>query len=119
MLSVNPKNRSPFLAGLTSLELPIRHGEGRLFIKEKYIAEAIVEQGLNCLTYRINPNGSHLDCAGLTDGTGRILGLMPHPEAYLSIYNHPDWNRRRKESHQEEGEGIMLFKNIIQYIQTK
>ena len=58
------------------------------------------------LTYPgLNPNGSEGSVAGITDGTGRILGLMPHPEAYLSKQNHPAW---------KEGDGLQLFRNGVE-----
>ena len=129
-LSVNPKSNTPFLKGITSMEVPVRHGEGRLIIQDAETRTAIEARGLNCLTYAdfdgvptdvypANPNGADLNCAGLTDTTGRVFGLMPHPEAFLSLYNHPDWARRKRAdaSLSEEGEGLWLFKNIVEHIQ--
>jgi phosphoribosylformylglycinamidine synthase len=128
-LAVNPNNRSPFLKGITSLEVPVRHGEGRLVIRDEEIRSRILEEGLNCLTYcdatgcetelyPHNPNGAELNCAGLTDTTGQVFGLMPHPEAFLSLYNHPDWARRKRldPSVSEEGDGLKLFRNIVEHI---
>ncbi|GAB2963436.1 phosphoribosylformylglycinamidine synthase subunit PurQ [Hymenobacter coalescens] len=128
-LAVNPNNRSPFLKGLTSLEVPVRHGEGRLVIRDEAIRSRILAEGLNCLTYcdaagcetelyPHNPNGAELNCAGLTDTTGHVFGLMPHPEAFLSLYNHPDWARRKRLdlTVSEEGDGLKLFRNIVEHI---
>ncbi|WP_400193235.1 phosphoribosylformylglycinamidine synthase subunit PurQ [Hymenobacter sp. B81] len=128
-LAVNPNNRSPFLKGLTSLEVPVRHGEGRLVIRDEAIRSRILAEGLNCLTYcdatgcetelyPLNPNGAELNCAGLTDITGHVFGLMPHPEAFLSLYNHPDWARRKRldPTLSEEGDGLKLFRNIVEHI---
>ena len=128
-LQVNPKSSTPFLKGITSMEVPVRHGEGRLIIKGTATLAAIEERGLNCLTYAdfdgsptdvypFNPNGADLNCAGLTDTTGRVFGLMPHPEAFLSLYNHPDWARRKRAdaSISEEGDGLWLFRNIVEHV---
>jgi phosphoribosylformylglycinamidine synthase len=71
--------------------------------------------------YPANPNGSELNCAGLCDVSGQVFGLMPHPEAYLSLYNHPDW-AGKKRSHpdiSEDGEGLAIFKNIVKRVEGK
>jgi len=123
---------TPFLAGIDVISLPVRHGEGRVVIRDETIREQITTQALNCLsycdsegsltaTYPMNPNGSQLNCAGLCDSTGQILGLMPHPEAYLSVYNHPDWPRMRRCRPEvaEEGEGLQIFRNIVKHIKSR
>ncbi len=127
-LRVNALATTPFLRGLTTLEVPVRHGEGRLVVPDAATREQLVARGLNCLTYAdgddvetgsypLNPNGADLNCAGLTDTTGRIFGLMPHPEAYLAGYNHPDWGRRKRNGElKEEGDGLAIFKNIVAYL---
>ena len=114
-------DQSPFLKGLTTIDLPIRHGEGKLIIRDENIRKEIIDKKLNCLNYIINPNGSELDCAGMTDCTGQILGMMPHPEAYLSAYNHPDWNRRKmlSESAGDSGEGLQVFVNIVEHLRKR
>jgi phosphoribosylformylglycinamidine synthase I len=128
-LRVNPTSSTPFLKGIETLEVPVRHGEGRLVIPDAATQAAIEAAGLNCLTYAdfdgsptdvypFNPNGAALNCAGLTDTTGQVFGLMPHPEAFLSAYNHPDWARRRRQnpSASEEGEGLRIFRNIVEHV---
>ena len=127
-LRVNPKTNTPFLKGIDTLEVPVRHGEGRLVIPDEATQAAIEVAGLNCLTYAdfdggatdvypFNPNGAALNCAGLSDTTGQVFGLMPHPEAFLSAYNHPDWARRRRAGQtDEEGQGLRIFKNIVEHI---
>lgn len=120
---------TPFLAGIGVIALPIRHGEGRLVIGDPSVRRAVVEGGLACLTYchpdgavatgyPALPNGSDLSCAGLTDPGGRVFGLMPHPEAHLSLYNHPDWPglKRREPERSDEGEGLAVFRNIVHHI---
>jgi phosphoribosylformylglycinamidine synthase I len=128
-LRVNPNSNTPFLKGLDTLEVPVRHGEGRLVVPDDATRQAIAAAGLNCLSYidangdgtslyPLNPNGADLNCAGLTDPTGQVFGLMPHPEAYLSAFNHPDWARRRRRNPaaSEEGEGLAIFRNIVEHI---
>jgi phosphoribosylformylglycinamidine synthase len=129
---VTGATRSPFLAGLDSIELPVRHGEGKLVIGRAELREEILRQGLNCLTYcgedgqpasgyPANPNGSELACAGLTDTTGQVLGIMPHPEGYLSTYNHPDWPARKRAGPGlgDEGAGLGLFRNIVARVEGR
>ncbi len=128
-LRVNPLSTTPFLRGLTTLEVPVRHGEGRLVVPDAATRKQLEEQGLNCLSYvdaagdgtsayPFNPNGADLNCAGLQDATGHIFGLMPHPEAYLAACNHPDWGRRRRVGELGEvGEGLAIFRNIVEHLQ--
>lgn len=120
--------RTPFLEGIDVIPLPVRHKEGKLVCRDDAVRAAILEQDLCALRYcdaagRLAteypalPNGAEMSCAALTDPTGRVLGMMPHPEAYLSILNHPDWARRRVAADANEaGEGLRLFRNIIEYI---
>ncbi|WP_375417197.1 phosphoribosylformylglycinamidine synthase subunit PurQ [uncultured Hymenobacter sp.] len=127
-LQVNPNTKSPFLAGLTTLEVPVRHGEGRLVLPDDATAAALEAAGLNCLSYvdaagdgtsqyPLNPNGAALNCAGLTDTTGQILGLMPHPEAFLMAENHPDWARRKRLGGAGGvGDGLAIFRNIVRHV---
>jgi phosphoribosylformylglycinamidine synthase subunit PurQ / glutaminase len=73
-----------------------------------------------------NPNGSLQDIAGICDPTGRIFGLMPHPEAFNHVTNHPDWTRRKeallrhgKTLTNEEGEGVKVFRNAVDFIREE
>ncbi|MCF7919206.1 MAG: phosphoribosylformylglycinamidine synthase subunit PurQ [Candidatus Cloacimonetes bacterium] len=129
---VNPQSSSPFLTGIDVIALPVRHGEGKLIINDKITGKMIIELGLNCLSYcdeegnitpqyPLNPNGSDLNCAGLTDSTGRVFGMMPHPEAFLAFYNHPDWTRKKLEdpNHIETGEGLKIFANIVNFVKKR
>ncbi len=125
---IAPENPTPFLSdpGMHSIDLPVRHGEGKLVIRDENVKAAILEKKLNVMTYADaqdrpsprypeNPNGSELDCAGLCDPSGQVFGLMPHPEAYLSLYNHPGWPKKKRECPDisEEGEGLSVFRNIV------
>ena len=110
----------------------MRHGEGKLLCANEQIRDAVVSGALNGLTYcdedgrtvleyPANPNGSSLSCAGLVDPTGRVFGMMPHPEAFLSLYNHPDWGRLKRHNPNmgEEGAGLAIFKNIVAWVDSR
>lgn len=129
---VNPQSKTPFLKGIDILPVPVRHGEGKLIIKDEKIEKAILEKGLNCLSYcdadgnitdeyPLNPNGADLNCAGLTNESGQVFGLMPHPEAFLSLYNHPNWGQLKRQNPEisEDGEGLKIFRNIVEFITTE
>jgi phosphoribosylformylglycinamidine synthase subunit PurQ / glutaminase len=123
-----------FTKGISTIELPVRHGEGKFFAEQSMIEElfkhsqvamqyADAQGNLARGAWPLNPNGSLQDIAGICDSTGRIFGLMPHPEAYNHYTNHPDWTRKReqlaragKKVEQEEGEGITIFRNGVAYI---
>ena len=105
-LAVNSASPCVFTRGLEVLELPIRHGEGK-FVTDTDILSRLEHNQQVAVRYSLpdgglakgefphNPNGSMDDIAGLCDPTGRIFGLMPHPEAYSHWTNHPDWVRRK------------------------
>ena len=103
-----PGNTSPWLANLTGVDLPIRHGEGR-FVAPPQVVEQLEADDLVALRYENrNPNGSVNDIAGITDRTGMVLGMMPHPEAFLSPHNHPFGSSGR-----QPGAATRLFRNAI------
>jgi phosphoribosylformylglycinamidine synthase len=109
--------------GISKMELPVRHGEGKFVPKDQQTLEKLKGEGLvvgkyvgpNGETnpgYPWNPNGSVDDIAMICDPTGQILGLMPHPEAYLKRTNHPRWTREKLP---EEGQGLAFFMNGVEY----
>ncbi|MFO8032898.1 MAG: phosphoribosylformylglycinamidine synthase subunit PurQ [Desulfohalobiaceae bacterium] len=125
-LKCSPSCNCVFCAGLQDLYLPVRHGEGKLIPKDKDLLSNLQTKGLIALQYTDaqgrptqdypdNPNGSPLAIAGLTDPTGRILGLMPHPEAYNHATNHPCWTRDCS----GHPWGISIFSNAVDYLQGK
>lgn len=76
--------------------------------------------------FPFNPNGSVKDIAGICDSSGRIFGLMPHPEGYNHFTNHPDWTRRGEKmkrsgnrEHEEIPAGIRIFKNGVEYMASR
>ena len=65
------------------------------------------------LPFPHNPNGAQANVAGLCDASGRMFGLMPHPERHLDATHHPFWTRRREQP--AEGDGMKVFRNAIEY----
>jgi phosphoribosylformylglycinamidine synthase len=131
-LKVEKSSPCVFTRGLENLELPVRHGEGKFFAEESVINnleennQVVVryaDSEGNAANGRFpeNPNGSLKDIAGICDSTGRVFGLMPHPEAFNHWTNHPNWTllkesyRRRKEPYPQEGYGIKIFRNAVDY----
>ncbi len=107
---------SPFLAQLPEeFELPIAHAEGRLVTKTPEEAEAYVKGGAAALVYADDVNGSFGRIAGLQDESGRVFGLMPHPERFLRKRDHydPDWTGPEEG---EWGSGYWLFRSLYQAI---
>ena len=116
-----------FTRGLGGIELPIRHGEGRLIGAGSETLPALVEAGLVPLRYAgadgapteeypANPNGAPLGAAALCNPAGTVMGLMPHPEAYHHRTNHPRWTRMEGTPDSDEGEGLRLFRNAYRYL---
>lgn len=98
-----------WVRGLAPMDLPIRHGEGRLVVRDTEVLDRLEAERLVALRYDgRNPNGSVNGIAGVCDRSGRVLGLMPHPEAFLIPENHPD---RRRGGMRETG--LALFRNAV------
>ena len=109
---LSKQSKTPYLALLPDqFEWPVAHAEGRLVIDEK-LAKQYEEQGLVALKYEENFNGSQLSIAGLQDKTGRVIGLMPHPERFIEKNQHynPDWMERKK------GWGFYFFQGVFEAI---
>jgi phosphoribosylformylglycinamidine synthase len=105
-----------WLKGLGTLDLPIRHGEGRIVISATRKAELMgkLERfGMACLRYEGDPNGSEDRLAGLCDTTGRVFGLMPHPEAFVRWTSHPEWTLQPARA-SAPGQGLAIFENAYQ-----
>jgi phosphoribosylformylglycinamidine synthase I len=104
----------PFLRDVDQLQVPIAHGEGRFVCRAEWFLEGLRQNGQVVLRYVDNPNGSQGDVAGLCDVTGRVLGLMPHPERHVLPIQHPQWTRRGLAA---EGDGLRLFRNAVEFFQ--
>ncbi len=109
-----------FTKGIKRMYLPVRHAEGKFFTSQNVLEKLnknhqvvmryISPEGGKAI-YPWNPNGSLEDIAGICDETGRVFGLMPHPEAFNHYTNHPRWRREKiRES------GMKIFENAVKYI---
>lgn len=114
-----------FLRGMESLYLPVAHAEGRFVARDGQTLDALDSAGRFPLRYaRLdgqaagevpypeNPNGAAANIAGMCDASGRVLGLMPHPERHLEPQHHPRWTRGEAGP---AGDGLQLFRNAVAY----
>jgi phosphoribosylformylglycinamidine synthase I len=126
--------RCVFLEGMDRLELPVAHGEGRFVTRDAATLQHLDRNGQLVLRYcpppavegapgeaadepspvpyPYNPNGSQLDVAGVCDPTGRVFGLMPHPERHIDRTQHPRWTRGEAGA---SGQGLRIFENAVAY----
>lgn len=128
-MTAEPSCKCVFTKGITKIRMPIRHGEGK-FAADPEIIGKIEKEHLVALRYSgengekaagfpENPNGSINDIAGICDPTGRVFGLMPHPEAFISPFNAPDWQTRKLKGELPQwGEGKIIFDNAVEYIKN-
>jgi phosphoribosylformylglycinamidine synthase len=114
-----------FLAGIESMLLPVAHAEGKFVARDAVALEALAREDQLVLKYRRlsgedgagvpypdNPNGSMADTAGVCDATGRVFGLMPHPERHIDPTHHPRWTRGQA---RDPGDGFKVFRNAVEY----
>jgi phosphoribosylformylglycinamidine synthase len=125
-LKANSDSKCVFTKNIDQIRLPIRHGEGK-FVADSDVIDSIMNKNLHVLQYCTedgnpkcefpeNPNGSINSIAGICDETGRVFGMMPHPEAFLSPFNAPDWNLKKLQGElPESGAGVVFFKNAVEY----
>ena len=125
------KSHSPWLKDMNSLMVPIAHGEGKFYaeestlnqIKERNLVAARYVRGTICEHQDLpaNPNGSIEDIAAVADESGRILGMMPHPERAITFTQLPHWTytksimRSTGKKIPEEGPGMQVFRNAVNY----
>lgn len=113
-----------FTKDVDKIYLPVRHGEGKLVVGADVTASELIDNGHVVMQYcdehgkiaeefPANPNGSVMSIAGLCDSSGRVFGLMPHPEAFVHYTQHPRWTR---EALPEEGGGLKIFRNAYEYL---
>jgi phosphoribosylformylglycinamidine synthase subunit PurQ / glutaminase len=113
-----PGSPCVFTRGVEGIDLAVGHGEGRLFVPPEAVDD-IVPALHYCgadgqpAEYPFNPNGSFRDIAGLTDASGRVLGLMPHPDRFIRASQHPNWTGRGGQD--ADGDGMIIFRNAVQY----
>ena len=116
-------DKSVFIDKDCLLYVPIAHAEGKFVAGNGGELEALGKSGQiifkyvdkdgNIANYPWNPNGSVDNIAGVCDSTGRVIGMMPHPERYIEPTQHPRWTR---EGLKAEGDGIAIFRNAVNYI---
>jgi len=104
--------------------LPIAHGEGKIVTRDAATLERLKNEGYVAFRYvdadgrpgpfPINPNGAQDDIAALTDATGRVMGMMPHPERFVRWTQHPHWTRLK--DREGFGDGMTIFNNAVKYI---
>lgn len=128
-LAVDSESPCVFTRGLgPMLECPSRHGEGKLVFANDHLRTHLEAEHLCPVRYANargdwtedwpdNPNGSPRGIAGLCDPTGRVFGLMPHPDAHLYPENHPDWIAQRDRGDlPQSGFGAALFHNGVRSV---
>jgi phosphoribosylformylglycinamidine synthase len=122
-LKANRRSSCIFTKGLREIiYLPVAHGEGKFVPKgsgtlrrlkqNRQVVFTYVNENGEASDYPDNPNGSIEGVAGICDPTGRIFGLMPHPERHTLPTQHPRWTR---EGLQEEGDGLAIFRNGVEF----
>jgi len=117
-----------FLRGIERMYLPVAHAEGKFVARDAATLAHLAATGQlvlrythspdsrpptpdSPLPYPANPNGAELNVAGLCDETGRVFGLMPHPERFIDPTQHPRWTRELP----ERGDGLAVFENAVRY----
>jgi phosphoribosylformylglycinamidine synthase I len=116
-------DRCVFIEPQRRIYVPVAHGEGKVVTRSPEALQKLHAEG--CIAYKYvdrngdegpypaNPNGSVESIAGLTDGTGRVLGLMPHPERFVRRTQHPHWSRLGPDL---DADGIKIFRNAVRYV---
>jgi phosphoribosylformylglycinamidine synthase subunit PurQ / glutaminase len=134
-LEIEPAN-CVFLQGIRAMELPVAHAEGRFVVRDSNVFAEMEKNGRFVMRYArapdskarnsqppapspqspvpypANPNGAIGNVAGICDPTGRVLGLMPHPERFVDRTQHPRWTR---EPERTAGDGLRVFQNAVRY----
>ncbi len=123
-LKADPASKCIFTKGIEDLiYVPVCHGEGKFMVDSKETLEELKNNGQVAVTYvdsagflagyPYNPNGSVENIAGICDPTGRIFGMMPHPENFTLGLHHPTWARG---GIPREGAGLIFFQNAVNYV---
>lgn len=117
-MRANSESNCVFTRGVDEIFLPVAHGEGKVVMDEDLLAGLNValfytdELGHTGAGYPANPNGSMNDIAGICDASGRVFGLMPHPERHIRGTQHPQWTRLGA---QPRGDGFRIFENAVEW----
>jgi phosphoribosylformylglycinamidine synthase subunit PurQ / glutaminase len=118
-----------FLRGIQRMYLPIAHAEGKFVARDEATLKQLesasqlvlryclspdlgpLSPDTSAVPYPANPNGAQLDVAGVCDETGRVFGLMPHPERHIDPTQHPRWTREKH----DRGDGLAVFENAVAF----
>jgi phosphoribosylformylglycinamidine synthase len=123
----DPASPCVWTRGVDRMDLPARHGEGKFLTRDEGLMQRLRDDHLIAVRYvdevgeptqqwPWNPNGSPDAVAGVCDPSGRLFGLMPHPDAYLYGFNHPQWARKKLEgSFDLRGDGLKIFQNGVDF----
>jgi phosphoribosylformylglycinamidine synthase subunit PurQ / glutaminase len=133
-LNINRQSPCVFTKGIDFIELPVRHGEGKFITDDALFRQLSGNHQIVCRyampdgspasgKFPHNPNGSVDDIAGICDSTGRVFGLMPHPEAFNHPANHPWWTRTKEQIRRGRiapedipHTGIRMFQNAVEFL---
>ena len=133
-MKVNKANNSPWLNGIETMHVPVAHGEGR-FMMEETVLNTIQNSNQIAMqyttpegkaannTFPYNPNGSDADIAGMTDESGRVFALMPHPERGMFTWQRDDYMELKDRAQRdgstlpETSDGMALFGNAAAYFE--
>ncbi|MFA5049380.1 MAG: phosphoribosylformylglycinamidine synthase subunit PurQ [Candidatus Micrarchaeia archaeon] len=124
-LKINQNSKCIYTKGIHYLDLPVRHGEGKIILKNEQVFLDVLNNNLcpiqyvdlngRLAGYPYNPNGSIQNIAGICDKSGRVFGLMPHPECNNHYTNCPLWIRGQI----PEANGLKIFENAVNYISER
>lgn len=125
---LKPGGKSVWTEGIKDIiYVPVAHGEGKFVPKDEQTLNELIQGGQVIFRYcdktgqkgryPVNPNGSADEIAGIADKTGRILGMMPHPERHFLFTQHPFWTRLPKK--ERFGDGAKIFENGVRYVKEQ
>ncbi|MDN5247834.1 MAG: phosphoribosylformylglycinamidine synthase subunit PurQ [Wolbachia endosymbiont of Tyrophagus putrescentiae] len=131
-VKVSPKSNSIWLRGLDELYLPVAHGEGQFFMERDTLDQLIVNNSTALryindrgeyanLQFPDNPNGSIYDLAALSDTSGKVLAMMPHPERAVFFTQQDNWPLEKEKCKRsgtvapKYGDGVLIFENALRY----
>lgn len=120
-----------FLRDIERMYLPMAHAEGKFVVRDEDSLEQLRAAGrlplrycdtegrieADVLPFPINPNGGDANVAGVCDASGRVFGLMPHPERHVDATQHPFWTRRKEQP--EHGDGLAMFVNAVKWFDAR
>lgn len=103
---------------LPTFDLPIAHGEGKFITASSKVMATLKKNRQIVFRYKTrNPNGSEEAIAGICNPQGNVVGLMPHPERFVTRYQHPNWTNRPVKNQADWGDGFWFWKQAVNYAQ--